>query len=398
MPNFIFSLQGAVQHYDWGGYAFIPNLIGTDNFNQQPFAELWMGAHPLAPSLVKQKNTQIPLNQYISDNPAALLGDKVLANFGEQLPFLFKILDVRKMLSIQSHPNKEQAAAGFKRENQAGIPLNAPNRTYRDTNHKPEVMVALTEFWLLHGFQSLAAISRTLQHVSELQFLLPLFSTQDISVLYRYLMELPQEAVTARLRPLEARLKARVPTDKTSPDYWAHKAFHDHTMPDGNLDRGIFSIYLFNIVHLQPGEGIYQGAGVPHAYMEGVNVELMANSDNVFRGGLTTKHIDVPELLKSLVTEPIEPNIITGEPLSETEMIYFTPATDFELSKITINANRSHQNNSVYAPEIFIVLEGEATVNEAQTFQKGEIFLATPGASYNIRSQQKTVLYCATVP
>lgn len=398
MPEKIFLLKGAVQHYDWGGYKFIPNLIGVKNEQQQPFAELWMGAHSSAPALVEQGDRTISLDQMIEKHPQAILGEKTIVHFGEQLPFLFKILDVRKMLSIQAHPSKKQAVQGFQRENEAGIPLTAANRTYKDANHKPEIMVALTDFWLLHGFKSPAAIERTLQEMPAFQPLLPDFANKNITALYRKVMEMPQEEVNQLLQPLKTQLEQQAPTDKNSADYRAFQAFREYTRPNGDLDRGIFSIYWLNLVYLQAGEGIYQGAGIPHAYLEGVNVELMANSDNVFRGGLTSKHIDVPELLKSLVFEPVDPKILKGEALSDVETVYFTPAPDFELSKIELNKHSNYENNAVYAPEIFIVLEGQITINDTLSFLKGEIFLVTPGATYTMETNENAVLYRATVP
>lgn len=394
----VLSLKAAIQHYDWGGYHFIPNLIGLENTENQPFAELWMGAHLSAPALVKQNGTDIALSQLIAQSPQAMLGEKVRSYFGNQLPFLFKVLDVRNMLSIQAHPTKKQAEEGFQRENEAGIALTAPNRTYKDANHKPEVMVALTEFWLLHGFRSLAAIEKMLHTVPEFAVLRPWFAAQNIVTLYQHIMEMPQNEVDTILKPLQKRLEQEATIDKKSPDFWALRAFQTYARPDGSCDRGIFSIYLFNLVHLQPGEGIYQGAGVPHAYLEGVNMELMANSDNVFRGGLTSKHIDVPELLKSLVVEPIDPHVIVGESLSESETIYFTPAPDFELSRIYVDAKTTYENQQVYAPDIVIVLAGKAVVNEVLTFEKGAIFYILPGTNYTITSDEPTILYRATVP
>lgn len=398
MQQEIFTLLGVVQHYDWGGYDFIPDLINVKNEERQPFAELWMGAHRSAPAQAEYSDTIIPLNQLIDQSPKALLGEKVVSNFGQELPFLFKVLDVRQMLSIQAHPNKQQAEAGFKRENKAGIPITAANRTYKDANHKPEVMVAITDFWLLHGFKSLASIEKTLKEVPEFNALQSWFSTQNTSTLYQYIMEMSQEEVNQLLQPLRERLEQEAPSDKNSPDYWALKAFSEHAHPDGSCDRGIFSIYLLNLVHLQPKEGIFQGAGIPHAYLEGVNMELMANSDNVFRGGLTTKHIDVPELLKSLVFESVDPKVIKGEELTETETVYFTPAPDFELSRITVDSRTPHESSEGYAPDICIVMEGKIRVNNFFTFSRGDIFFVTPGSKYEIHSDTPSVLYKATVP
>jgi len=394
----ILPLRGAIQHYDWGGFDFISDLVGIENVESEPFAELWMGTHASAPSQVIQKEQVIPLHQWIAKAPEVALGEKVINHFGKTLPYLFKILDVRKMLSIQAHPDKDQAWKGFKRENDRGIPLDAPNRTYKDTNHKPEIMVALTDFWLLHGFRSIWEIERTLRETPEFASLRTTFKDHNIQQLYRSVMEMPQSEVDDILEPLQERLENAVLTDKKASDYWAARAFQDHPRKDGGCDRGIFSIYWLNIVHLFPGEGIYQGAGVPHAYMEGVNVELMANSDNVFRGGLTPKHIDVPELLKSLVFEPVTPQILQGEQISPTERVYFTPAPDFELSEITLSDAQLHSNKNVYAPEIFIVLDGEAEVNHSLTFKKGDIFLVLPGATYEIRPDEPTILYKATIP
>lgn len=394
----IFPLRGAVQHYDWGGFDFIPDLIGKDNPEQKPYAELWMGAHLLAPSQIVQQNSSVSLDKFILQSPKVALGEKVIQHFGNSLPYLFKVLDVREMLSIQAHPTKAQAEQGFKRENDQGIPLNAPNRTYRDNNHKPEIMVALTDFWLLHGFRPIVDIERAFQEIPEFAPLAPFFKDRDLQRLYRSVMEIPQSDVDDLLEPLLERLAKEEPTDQKSPDYWALRAAQDHPRKDGGFDRGIFSIYLLNIVHLFPGEGIYQGAGVPHAYMDGVNVELMSSSDNVFRGGLTTKHMDVPELLKSLVFESVTPQILQGEQISATERVYFTPAPDFELSEITISESEVHTNPNVYAPEIFIVLDGEADVNQTETFNRGEIFLVLPGASYEISAREPTILYKATVP
>ncbi len=147
------KLKGKVQHYAWGGTEYIPQLLGEENPGHQPYAEYWMGAHTSSPSVVLFDETHhTTLDRLIKEDPHAWLGDKVTTRFGA-LPYLFKVLDVRDMLSIQVHPTKAEAEKGFARENEAGIPLSASNRNYKDDNHKPEVMVALSEFWLLHGFK-----------------------------------------------------------------------------------------------------------------------------------------------------------------------------------------------------------------------------------------------------
>jgi len=389
------KLSGAVQHYDWGGKTYIPQLTGTENAADQPFAELWMGDHSGAPATAFLHEGEIALNDLFKTAPD-WLGKKMAAAFGAKLPYLFKILDVHSMLSIQVHPNKAAAVEGFREENEAGIPINAPNRNFKDDNHKPEVMVALSDFWLLHGFRSDEETGRILQSVPELNFLYETWKSSGIKVIYRYLMEMPQEEVDTLLSPLVERLGAKTPADKQHPDFWAWRAIESFRPATGRFDRGIFSIYLFNLVNLQPGEGIYQGAGIPHAYLEGVNVELMANSDNVFRGGLTNKHIDVPLLLQHLHFDPVIPVAIPGLSRSETEMVYPTPAPDFELSCIQLEKDQLYASESVCGPHILIVLEGSVLVNNTQPFRRGDCFLVPEGLRYEMTGE--AVLYKAGLP
>ena len=157
----VLTLRGVVQHYDWGGHNFIPELLGVANKARRPFAELWIGAHAKAPSMVELPGAQEPLDKLIAEQPEAILGHAANAHFGGRLPYLFKILDVHKMLSIQAHPTLVQAREGFARENAEGVSLEASNRNYRDDNHKPEIGVALTDFWMLHGFRRLEQIAET---------------------------------------------------------------------------------------------------------------------------------------------------------------------------------------------------------------------------------------------
>lgn len=399
----IFKLKGKIQDYGWGGYDFIPNLTGENNPDNKPIAELWMGTHHKGTAEVEVSGEWKNLDTFIQADPFTILGEEVGVKFSQQLPFLFKILDVRQMLSIQAHPTKAAAERGFAFENEIGISLTAKHRNYRDDNHKPEIMVALTNFWLLHGFKSKEAIAKVLDTVPEFDFLKPYFKNQDIKELYQYIMELPQNVVDNRLKPLKARLLPLYKNKelaKNTADFWAARAFDQDVLNNGHEDRGVFSIYLYNLVNIKPGLGIFQDAGVPHAYLEGVNVELMANSDNVFRGGLTYKHIDVKELLTHLVFDEVTPQILEGEEASDTERVYKTPAPDFELSKIDIDKGQIHQRSSVAAPEIVIVIDGEATVEceeATYTFSKGEIFFAPAEVYYTITGIGAT-LFKASVP
>jgi mannose-6-phosphate isomerase len=384
----MYQLKGKVQHYAWGGKEFIPALLGISNTEDQPFAEYWMGVHTLAPSVVRlTDNAYTGLHDLIRSEPRRYLGDRVVAHFRD-LPFLLKILDVKDMLSIQVHPSREEAQMGFDRENAAGVPGDAPHRNYRDNNHKPEMMLALGDFWLLHGFRKEEDLMVVLERVGELTTLIPLFEAKGYKGLYQYVMELPQEGVNELLQPLSARILPLYSAGKLSkndPDFWAARAMI--TYPD-HFDRGIFSIYFFNLVHLKAGEAIFQGAGLPHAYLEGQNVELMSNSDNVLRGGLTPKHVDVPELMKHTSFKAVIPEILSPGSNSAEQRLEF-PVRDFGLTVAVVPGEGQYQFRTE-GPEILFVLEGIGSIagNDAV---KGSSFFITPGEEVICTGNMKLV-------
>jgi mannose-6-phosphate isomerase len=395
-PRNVYKLKGTIQHYAWGGYDFIPRLLGIDNSGKQPFAEYWMGAHSSAPSHLLNGNASIPLNELFQSNPQ-LLGSHTRQKF-RQLPYLFKLLDVREMLSIQVHPSKEEAEKGFDAEEERGLELTSPKRNYKDRNHKPEVMIALSDFWLLHGFKPEAELKATLS-VPQLRSLIPVFDADGYEGLYRYVMELPQQEVNAMLSSLvqkEVRRRSFHESERNEPGYWVGEYYLNSKTE--NIDRGIFSIYFFNLVYLQPGQGIFQGAGVPHAYLCGQNVELMANSDNVLRAGLTNKHVDIDELLKHTRFEAVHPDILTGEH-GEHENIFHLPVEDFMIGQIILNASDCYTLRPT-GPEILICVKGEATVNAGNTLNinKGEVFIAFPGSEVKISASSGAVFFRAAVP
>ncbi len=398
----IHRLKGAIQHYAWGGKAFLPNLLEIDNTDKEPYAELWMGTHIKGPAKILNNKNPKDLAQFLKKDAKRILGKEVIAKFGEQLPFLFKVLDVNKMLSIQAHPSKKAAEIGFAKEEESGIDRIAPNRTYRDDNHKPEIMIAITNFWLLHGFKSIEGINEVLA-IPEFRVLVPSFKDNNIFSLYRAVMEMPQEAVDFVLDPLWKRLQPvheAGTLEKNQADYWAAKAFEEYTV-DGHYDRGIFSVYLFNLVQLKKGEGIFQDAGIPHAYLEGINVELMANSDNVFRGGLTQKYINVPELMAHLVFDPVSPKILVGSPISATEKVFKTTAPDFELSQIKLDKGQIYRIEKHPSVQIIIIIEGEGAIlggGKELTIKKGEIFLIEANTPYKILPKQEALVFKAKVP
>src|SRR6186713_320283 len=243
----VFRLNGKVQHYAWGGQTYLPRLLSIPNPEHRPFAEYWLGAHSNAPSgLLAEK--EIKLNEYISAAPVETLGAYVAEKFG-RLPYLLKILDVKDMLSIQVHPTKKNAELEFAAENKKGTALTAPARNYKDDNHKPELMLALSEFWLLHGFKPAEALSQILSATPELSFLQPVFTDKGYAGLYKTVMEMDQLQVNDVLQPLLDRILPLYRQERLSKEdehFWAARAALTYNEP-GRIDRGIFSIYLFNL-------------------------------------------------------------------------------------------------------------------------------------------------------
>ncbi len=394
----IFKINGVVQNYAWGGNSYIPNLVGFKNEDNKPCAEYWMGAHPSAPSTFQLNGELVNLHQLIQSDLKGMLTQPIVERFGE-LPYLLKVLDVNDMLSIQVHPSKVEAEKGFDREEAEGIPITAAHRNYKDRNHKPEIMVALSDFWLLHGFKKKLELEKSLEENQELTILLPLFRKEGLKALYQFIMEMDQLDVDSLLIPIikrEIRHKLDEKLTKQDPGWWVAKLYLGKEI-NGNIDRGIFSIYFFNIVQINPGEAIFQKAGVPHAYLEGQNIELMANSDNVLRGGLTPKHIDVPELMTHTLFEEIVPEIMMGNPARIGEKIYPCPIPDFGISKIDLTAGLIY-SASAESLELILVTEGGALVNNSIVLKRGEVIALLPGAEYQLSASGNCTLFKAFVP
>jgi len=413
----VLPLRCQARRYAWGGFDFIPALLGYPNPAREPFAELWVGAHPVAPSLVAAGAVTVPLDRLLARAPERLLGPEVSARFGATLPYLLKVLDVRGMLSIQAHPDQRQAAEGFRRENAAGIPIDAARRNYKDGRHKPEMVAALTTFWLLYGFKPLDAIAGTLDAVPELGPLAPDFRARLESAgsdpvarqrllraLYERAMASPQAEIDRLLAPLVARLsapEARGSHRRDSPDFWALRAAEQFAGPEGHIDRGIISIYLLNLVRLAPGEGLLVPAGVLHSYLEGTAVEIMASSDNVLRGGLTPKHVDIAELMSILAFASTTPLVLGGDRTSATELRYATPTQEFELSRLDVTAGRPYRSPAVWGADALLVLEGGAELRvDAVTMalDRGVAVLVPNGRSYEMSTGGAATVFRASVP
>jgi len=409
----LLPLEGAVQHYAWGGARFLPDLLGAPNPEARPWAELWLGAHPSAPARARLGDRVEPLDQLVARNPARLLGPRAASMLGGRLPYLLKVLDARQMLSLQVHPSRAQAVEGWARENAAGVPLDAPHRCYRDDNHKPEVHVALTDFWMLHGFRPLEEIEEETRRTPEIGALMPGFRERLrcatspgarralLRDLYAGAMTMPQERANVLLDALLERARPEH-GDPDARGHWALRAAEEYPLPGGGRDRGIFSLYLLNLVRLRPGEGTYQPAGTLHAYLQGANVELMASSDNVLRGGLTPKHVDVAELLRTLDFADGRPEVLRGEERPPCGHVYRTAAEEFELSRIPLAPGATCALCAQEGPDTLVTIEGAAEAragDHVAPMPRGAALFVPWGVAYSLRATAGVaVVFRAAVP
>ena len=398
----IYRLTGQVQHYAWGGKNYIASLIGLNSVKDQPCAEWWFGAHPSAPSEIETVTGKQSLIEFLLQNPTAL-GQASCQQFGDELPYLLKILDVEKPLSIQLHPTKDQAENGFEAENAKGVSLTDNTRTYKDRNHKPEMMIALSDFWLLHGFKTKSQILATLNARPSLQPLAEKLGTQSLAEFYADVMLADQSTLANWLLPIietnqQPYQKGVLALD--NPDYWVLYTMEAMTISPEKLDAGLVCFYLFNIVHLKVGEGIFQDAGVPHAYLRGQNVELMACSDNVIRGGLTPKYVDIVELLKIVDCREVIPQIISAAPQNQSEFTYKTPVKDFALAQIRLDPEQ-HTKVNLQSAGILLVMQGKLKIQEkstALTLKQGESAFITADSVVEIVSEKGGYAFLAKLP
>ena len=398
----IYRLTGQVQHYAWGGKNYIASLIGLNLAKDQPCAEWWLGAHPSAPSEIENVTGKQSLIEFLSQNPTAL-GQASRQQFGDELPYLLKILDVEKPLSIQLHPTKDQAEKGFESENAKGVALTDGTRTYKDRNHKPEMMIALSDFWLLHGFKTKSQILATLNSRPSLQPLAEKLGKKSLAEFYADVMLADQSTLANWLLPIiEANQQLYKNGELTldTPDYWVLYTMETMAIPPERLDAGLVCFYLFNIVHLKEGEGIFQDAGIPHAYLRGQNVELMACSDNVIRGGLTPKYVDIVELLKIVDCCEVIPQIISAAPQHQSEFTYKTPVNDFALAQIRVEPLQ-HTELILQSAGILLVMKGELKIQEkstALTLKQGESAFITADSNLEIMSEKGGYAFLAKLP
>jgi len=401
MMKTIALLENPVQAYAWGSRTFIPDLLGEVSPAADPIAELWMGAHPRAPSVVLLRNERISLLDLIRSRPIDILGESVARRFSNDLPFLFKVLAAAEPLSIQAHPNRDQAREGFANENRQNIPLNAFNRNYKDQNHKPEIICALEPFWALKGFRRVEDIILFMDKIAagalekDLNALRGRPDQEGLKTFFRALTVM-EKAPRNRVL-MEVREKCEALADNDPAFKWVIKLCE--TYPD---DIGTLSPILLNLVHLQTGEAMNIPAGELHAYLEGAGIELMANSDNVLRGGLTPKHVEVSELLNILTFKAGKVSLLQPDHRAGCEGVYETAADEYNLSVLDIHEGDVFKSPKKRSVEIMICIEGDARITDlgpgdVLSIKKGTSFIV-PAAVEQYQIEGKTKIYKAAVP
>lgn len=363
------KMHNGVQNYAWGSKDALTKLYGIKDAEGRPMAELWMGAHPKCSSQIENsRGENLSLRDQISAGLSAQLGEKVAKRFGE-LPFLFKVLCADQPLSIQVHPSKSAAEIGYAKENAAGIPLDAAERNYKDPNHKPELVYALTPFQAMNGFRELREIVSLLQPVAGAHPLIASFLTSPdvdhLRTLFAGLLSLEGEDKSRALDVLKSVL------DEQQGEPWDTIRSISEFYPD---DSGLFSPLLLNVITLQPGEGMFLYAETPHAYLKGVSLEVMANSDNVLRAGLTPKYIDIPELLANLKfnARPAS-ELLTTPVVKGAELNFPIPVEDFAFSIHSLSAEPQTLEQDSAA--IVFCIEGQSVLvknNQTLVLNPGE--------------------------
>ena len=406
-------LRGAIRTYAWGSRTAIAEFTGRPAPAAHPEAELWLGAHPGDPAMLDTPDGQTSLLAAIRDDPDGQLGASVRTRFGDVLPFLVKVLAAGEPLSLQAHPSAGQAVEGYEREDRIGLPLSSPLRNYRDRNHKPELLVALSDFEALAGFRPAArsvALMRSLSVPALNPYIALLDDASDaagLRALFTTWITAPQPDIDALI---SAVLEGAVSYLRSGAKEFAAEA--QTVLELGERypgDAGVLASLLLNRISLTPGQGIFLAAGNLHSYLNGVGMEVMANSDNVLRGGLTPKHVDVAELLRVLDFTPVlDAHVATSS--DGIECHYQTPAAEFAASVITLDGE--HLGHEVDAPshhdgpQILVCTQGAVTVraksgdgetSEVQMDRGSSAWVAADDGPIRLQASQPSALFRATV-
>lgn len=374
------KLINSVQNYAWGSKTALTELYGLANPDGLPMAELWMGAHPRSSSKIIDAQGQTrALRDVIDADKLSLLGAKVAERFGE-LPYLFKVLCAAQPLSIQVHPSKQAAERGYAKENAAGIALDAAERNYKDPNHKPELVFALTPFLAMNAFREFDEIAALLSPVADANPLIGEFiaapDSAHLSALFAGLLNMQGEEKNHALTILRHALETQQGLA------WDAIRLIAEFYPD---DSGLFSPLLLNIVKLNPGEAMFLFAETPHAYLQGTGLEVMANSDNVLRAGLTPKYIDIPELVANVqfIAKPAG-ELLTQPTQRGAELDFPIPVDDFAFSLHNLTAD--HVNLAQDGAAILFCVDGESVLSK-----NGERLVLAPGESAFIAANESPI-------
>jgi mannose-6-phosphate isomerase len=403
----IYRLDNPSQRYAWGSASGITEALGIPNPGGGPLAEIWMGAHPSAPSTVQIEGGRIGLDDLISRDPDAYLGETVVDRFGESLPFLFKVLSAGKPLSIQAHPSKRKARIGFDRENLAGTPIDAPERNYRDPNYKPEMAVALTRFELICGFRPVAEIIENMRIAVPGEFERALERLErdpgrvELSVFFYGLISLDERERVRILADAAEHIRSAlesgaVPQGRETTFRWCLRI--GELFPS---DIGALLPLILNHVVLEPGRAVFIAPGELHAHLSGTCLEIMANSDNVIRGALTPKFVDIPELISvlSFNPEPLLP--VEASPVAPCEDAYPVYVPDFQISRIAVGPSAVYRR-STRGPEILLCGSSSVEVSCIHgkiSLGRGEsAFVAADACDYEISSTREALVFRASVP
>jgi mannose-6-phosphate isomerase len=387
----MWQLMNTVRHYPWGSRTVIPELLGEQSPADRPYAELWMGAHPDAPSVLSDGT---PLDKAIAQRSEGLLGPEVRERFGDRLPFLMKVLAAEQPLSLQAHPTNEQAQAGFAAEEAAGVPRDDSTRTFKDPFHKPELLLALTPFEALCGFrpveESLHCLAKL--QVPELKPTIAALARGGLRAAIPQLLALPPEhraALVSAVAVAAARFVAAHDPEFINTYRWA--ASLAETYPG---DPGVVISLMCNHLKLAPGEAVFLPAGNLHAYLSGAGVEVMASSDNVLRGGLTGKHVDLAALIEVLdFTDGRVP--VIHPVLGPGGLRYPVPVEDFDLTRIQLDGQSGALTTR--GPQVLLCTEGTAVLSSTEgelTVAQGQSAFVPAGAPVSARGP--AVLYRAT--
>ncbi|MGR6317379.1 mannose-6-phosphate isomerase, class I [Micromonospora soli] len=342
-------LQGRIRDYAWGSRTAIAELQGRPVPSAGPEAELWLGAHPGAPATVDRDGSPVDLTDLLLAEPAHWLGERLVGRFGTRLPFLLKVLAADAPLSLQAHPDADQARAGYAAD--------VDRVNYVDPYHKPELLVALSEFEALCGFRDPAVSAAALAA----------FGVPALEPVVAALRAGPaglREAVRLLLSWPEAE-RAGLVAGVLSADAAGPEAVLARALAvDYPGDPGVLVALLLHHVRLAPGEAIWMPAGNLHAYLRGTGVEIMAASDNVLRGGLTPKRIDVDELLRVLRFEVLDEPVVRAVPVAPGVVTWPVPIEDFALHRVEVTPGGPEVRLALPGPRVVLCRAGQLTVDD----------------------------------